>query len=226
MADRDDTNHLLEAMEALVKPVRTKVLQDGPVGTGLAGQHAVTVELPPLLRQLDEAIRGTIGIGGSGALPWQRNMLDADALFRFMKINSAIKDWARMVAAPITPDDAVKTLQSWYLRFVDTRPSPEREKFYTAKMRSWAEQIVTKLNPPRVWDLPDNCPNCDADSWWSAADKCEYPRPLIVEYHETGPNLIQEATARCRLCDERWGVRELAYAIEQAEVARQETPAQ
>ena len=90
-----DDNYLLLAMESLADPIRTKIIQDGPVGSGLAGQRTVTVTLPCLLQQLNEAIAGTIGIGGSGSLPWTRNMLDADALHRFVTINTTISSWAR-----------------------------------------------------------------------------------------------------------------------------------
>lgn len=215
-------NKLLDSVDALTKPDRTKIIQDGPVGSGLAGQHTVIVELPPLLEQLHQAINGTIGIGGSGSLPWQRNMLDADALFRFMKINSHVKEWAHMVNARITPDDPVSTLRAWYVLYAAKSADEKREAFYIRQMNGWASQIKAKLNPARLRDLPDPCPECEATTWFNPADKMEYLRPLIVTYHQTGANLIQEAVASCRACGYEWGVRELAYALEKAEAKREQ----
>ena len=212
-----EDNYLLLAMEALVDPVRSKVIQDGPVGSGLAGQKTVTVELPCLLRQLNEAIGGTIGIGGSGSLPWTRNMLDADALFRFMKINSTIKEWARMVGAQITPDEAWTTLRAWYVAYNAQPHTEAQDGFYASQMRGWAEQIRQKFQPVRTWDLPGACPVCEAETWWSKATREEYKFPLIVEYNETGPDLIQQARAMCRACEQVWTVRELAFALESVE---------
>jgi hypothetical protein len=205
---------LLDNIDLLTLPHRTKVIQDGPIGSGLAGQQTVTVTLPPLLQQLDDAIRGTIGIGGSGSLASQRSMLDGDALFRFAKISSTIKEWARMVGATITADDAGKTLRAWYVRYTATIHELESERFYEKETAGWVASINAKFNQPRIHDLPDPCPLCGASSWFNPSDGQEYLRPLIVEYRETGPNLIQEAKAICRACATVWGVRELAYAIE------------
>jgi len=215
-----ETNYLLDALDALTKPIRTKVVQDGPIGSGLAGSQVAKVELPPLLTQLEEAIRGTIGIGGSGSLPNQRNVLDADALYRFSLISSTIRDWARMAGAVVTPDDAVVTLRDWYVAYSAKSLTLDAEKFYTRQMTGWAKQITDKLNPPRVWDLPDACPVCGSTTYWSKATAEEYPRPLVVEYHETGADLIQQARALCRACEQVWSVRELAYALEQDESAK------
>lgn len=207
-------NYLLEAVESLVKPIRNKVMQDGPIGSGLAGSQIVLVELPPLLSQLDTAIRGTIGIGGSGSMASQRSMLDSDALHRFMTISSTIKDWCRMVDAVATKD-AAKNLTSWYARYTDRTGSGAGEKFYERQLSSWRAQIIAKLDPPKVWEQPGSCPVCGAETWWSKTTHEEYKFPLVVEYHETGPNLIQEARALCRACEKVWTVRELAYLLEQ-----------
>jgi hypothetical protein len=214
----DRESPLLEALEALTDPVRTKLIQDGAVGSGLAGQKTVTVELPPLLTQLEEAIRGTIGIGGSGSLAHQRNMLDADALLRFSQISSQIMDWARMAGASVTKGNPVATLRAWYAKF--TAGSHSSEVWHTGMMLGWAEQIKEKLDPPRVWDLPDACPVCNASTWTNPTDEQTYLRPLVVEYKPDGPNVIQDAKALCRSCKTVWGVRQLAFELEQAEETR------
>jgi hypothetical protein len=219
----NDDNPLLEAWEALTKPVRSKVIQDGPTGTGLAGQKTVTVELPPRINQLEEAIRATIGIGGSGSPKHQRNMLDADALYRFVKISTTIREWATSAKTPITKDNMTVTLQAWYVKYVAGTPTLDSERFHTRQMKTWAREIDDKLNPARIWETPGDCPVCGANTWWSKSTHEEYKFPLVIRYHETGPNLVQEAEAMCRACEQVWSVRELAYALENNDEETKET---
>lgn len=211
---------LLDAVDLLTRPIRSKVIQDGPVGSGLAGSHTVTVELPPLLTQLEEAIRGTVGVGGSGSLANERNMLDGDALYRFTLISSTIREWARIVGAEVDKQNPAQTLRSWFVLFQQRRNSLEVEQFYTKQLTSWASQIGAKLNPPRVWDLPYACPVCLASTWWSKNTHEEYPRPLVIEYRETGASLVEDARALCRSCEKVWSVRELKFQIEELEKAK------
>lgn len=207
-------NYLLDAVHALTKPVVNKIIQDGPIGSGLAGQTIATSTQPPLLTQLDEAIGGTIGIGGSKSLASQRSVLDADALYRFTLISSTVKDWCRMVGATVT-NDASTNLTAWYLKY-DDRTTGAGSRFYTSQLTGWKTQIESKLDPPRIRELPDRCPVCDANLWYDPSDKLPYLHPLIVKYKPTGPDMIQQAEALCRACGQTWGVRELAYQLEQA----------
>lgn len=215
----DDENLLLLAVEALTKPVTSKVIQDGPIGSGLAGQKTVSVKLPSLLEQLEAAIRGTIGKGGSGSLANERNMLDADALYRMVKIATLVHQWAHSFKADITKGDVSKTLVAWYIKYQVTNPTETSERFYLNKMTAWANEIRDKLNPAKVLLQPGACPVCGAETWWSKATHEEYKFPLVIEYHEIGANLVQEAKAMCRACEQVWSVRELAYALEQADKA-------
>jgi hypothetical protein len=199
--DREDP--LLLAVEGLTRPITSKVLQDTAM---------VTVELPPLLTQLYEAIAGSVGIGGSGSLANERNMLDGDALYRFSIISTTIRDWARMVGAEVTKDEPVKTLQAWRLAYRGGKHEPEADRFYIKQLHQWAGQIVAKLDPPRTADLPDACPVCEASTWWKDGE--EFPRPLTIQYRD-GPSLIDDAKGLCRACEHVWSARELAYEIEQ-----------
>jgi hypothetical protein len=146
----DDTNPLRKAVNALTQPVRSKVIQDPPPGLGWELSHTVTVELPPLLTQLEEAIRGSIGVGGSGSLANERNMLDGDALYRFTLISTTIRDWARIVGAKVDKQSPANTLRSWFVLFQQNRNSLEVERSYVKQLTAWANQIDAKLNPPRV----------------------------------------------------------------------------
>lgn len=209
-ADTDD--RLLLAVEELTKPQRSKVMQEAVLRT---------VELPPLLVQLRDAIAGSIGIGGSGSLANERNMLDGDALYRFSLISTTIADWARMVGTTATKNDPVATLKAWYIAYTAKPVQLDSERFYLREMRSWAGQIRAKLDPPRSKDLPDSCPVCDASTWWKDGE--EYPRPLVVEFRD-GPEMIDNAKGLCRACEEVWTARELSFALEEKERAKKVSP--
>ena len=214
MSDNQKPNLLLEAVLTLTKPVRRKVIQ--PDAKSPSGTKVVTIELPSLLEQLDGAIRGTMG-GGGGSLPSERNLLDSDALFKFILITNMVSEWARASGAVVVKRDAGKTLTNWYIKYTQKLTSMESERFYIKKLDSWVRQIESKLDPPSIKDLPDACPVCGAKTWWLASTKAEYPRPLVIEYRPTGPNMLQEARALCRACEKVWNVRELAWELEQAE---------
>ncbi len=215
-----EANTLLDAVDALTKPVRTKVIQEiTDKETGKTRTVTTTVVLPPLLTQLDEAIRGTIGIGGSSALPNERNALNNDALARFMTISSTIRDWARMVGVTSKPaDHPGPLLRQWYVAYKVRPAGLESERFYEGQMTAWAEQIKAMFDPDRIYDLPDACPVCGATEWVNTDDGLKYGRPLIVRFKPDGPDMIQQAQGMCRACLQVWSVRELAYALEGHEV--------
>jgi hypothetical protein len=211
---------LLDNIDKLTKPINRKEFQETIAGQPM---KVVRVTLPPLLTQLDEAIRGSIGIGGSGSLPNERNMLDSDALYRFVMIKTVVEDWARIVKADVHPQDPAATLRAWYVRWNEKARDIPEVKHHRGKTATWVEQIEEKLDPVRIRELPDWCPNCMADAWWNPADKLKYLHPLVIEYKvSAGAELVEKAEAKCRACDEKWGVRQLAYELEQIEKARQE----
>lgn len=206
--DRD--NPLLEAVEALTKPVETTALLDDGT-TEKALNH-------PLLVQLEQAVRGSIvGIGGSGSLANERNMLNGDALLKAMKILSTLKDWARIVGVAyvrdVTPADL---LSAWYVGFIGKPHEPDAERFYVRELDRWTREITAMFDPPRKQDLPNPCPICGATEWWDPSDGQKRTRPLVITFHE-GPQMIDEGKGLCRACDTAFGLRELAYAIEEKE---------
>ena len=203
---------LLEAVEALTKPSRTKVVQDDG--------NVVTVELPSLLDQLDAAIRGSIvGIGGSGSLANERNMLNGDALHKAMTIKSVVKDWARMAGVkPVHGATVTEILRRWYVAYVGKSTEHTADRFYLGQLTGWAEQITAMFNPPRVRELPDPCPDCHAVEWENEADGLMYLRPLQIQFQPDLPDLISNAKGICRACPKTWSARELAYEIENARI--------
>lgn len=190
---------------------RQEVLKDGKV----AGFQTVTVTQPPLLEQLDEAIRSSMGGSTAGAsLPHEASPLDTDALFKFIKIESQIRDWCRNFRVPVAKEP-VDNLRAWHAATLAKGLEPAVETFYVKALRGWVGLIRSKLDPWREKDLPDACPICGATSWW--LDGSEYYRPLIIRYKPDEDQMVSKARASCRACETVWNVRELAYAIEQAE---------
>jgi len=211
----DRTNALLDAVDALTKPIRSKVIQDGPIGSGLAGQKTVTIEQAPLLTQLEDAIRATIGKGGSGSLANERNMLNVEALHKATIIRSQIREWAQAVNIEARPPDKTgDILRRWYAAYTLRPTTLDAERFYVRQMETWSGQIEAMFDPPRIHDLPNPCPVCGASEWVNDTDGLRYNRPLIIQFKPDGPDLIQQATGMCRACLKVWSVRELAYAIE------------
>lgn len=209
------TQSLLDAVDELTLVTNTRerqeVLEDGKV----IGFQNVTISLPPLLQQMDEAIRSSMGGSTSGAsLAHEASPLDTDALYKLIKIETQIRDWCRMYAVTPTkrPGD---DLRAWYVATLTRGLDDAAETFYVKTLGSWAGIIRSKLDPWREKDLPDACPACGARTWWSAGS--EFYRPLVIRYKPDEEQMVSRAKAVCRACDEVWNVRELAYAIEQAE---------
>jgi len=194
---------LLEAVDELTLPKRVKVMQDDGV---------VSVSIPPLLTQLDDMIRSDIGLTASGAsLAHERNILDADALYKFIQISSQIRDWCRM--AKLRPDkEPAVALRRWYVA-ASGGLDEAGETFHARMLGAWAAYIRVKLDPARERELPDACPVCGASEWWR--DGVRFLHPLVVKYR-LGSALVDDARGMCRACEKSWAVRELAFALENA----------
>lgn len=202
--DRDDP--LLTAVEQLTKPIRSKVMQ---------GEAISVVELPPLLVQLDQAIRSSMGGTASGAsLAFEGAPLNTAALFKAMKISAQVTDWCH--ALKIVPARNTRAdLLTWYAAYTQSTPDPTVERYRTKVLRGWAASIEEMLNPPRERELPDACPTCDATEWWDMRTGGKYPRPLVIRYRPGDDDLVGDAKGFCRACEAAWGARQLAFELEE-----------
>lgn len=207
------TDDLLAAVHNLTRPTHRKLLQDDPDDT--KPPRVVKVVDKPLLEQLIDSITATIGIGGSGSAPNERNMLNNEALFKAVKITELVKDWAHRVDIQTRPADLPgPLLDQWYVLFTQKEHGDEIVRWHINKLESWARQIEAMFDPPRTRDLPNACPVCEADTWWK--DGAEYARPLVLTFHE-GPRMIEDGKGMCRACEATFGLRELSYAIDERE---------
>lgn len=192
---------ILDAVDALTTPVRTALIRDDG--------SMIRAEQEPLLVQLEDAIRGSgVGIGGSGALASERNIINGVALFEFQQIRASIIRWRQELSLSPT-DSLVDGLRGWHAAWIATQDAAE---FRLSELRRWAKTIRTLLDPPRQQDLPEPCPACDAGTWFDAQTVEERLRPLVILYrNDEHPD---KATAKCRACECTWGARELAYELE------------
>ena len=240
------TEALLDAVDALTKPSRTKIIQDvyktvmddnghpktddaGNPVREISGTKATRLERPALLDQLDAAIRGTMAATGGNAASASsaRNLLNAEALYQFIRIRSMIADWARRAEVPRTAD-AAQELRLWYIAWT-AHPQPESTiRFHTRKLEAAATMINDIIDPKDTRTVPGPCPEPECPQqerfglWFYFDPKTREQgnRPLVVEYRASdGPLMVMNARCRCRACGTVWeSVRALQYEREQAEL--------
>ena len=182
------TSDLLDAVDALTKPTRSKVIQ---------GDVVTVVNHDPLLVQLEAAIRSDIGgtIAGGG-LSSERNILDNDALYQAMQITSMIATWC--IAAQVKPTRVpIDDLLAWF------EVRPDAGDFYTDQMVKWADFIRAKMDPTKALEVVGECPECSATVWVDG-EGIEHPRPVIVSYLPDDPFGTVQGACRVESCLAIW----------------------
>lgn len=212
----DEAFDLREAVDALTTHTHTKVPQH------VDGRDVVTtVRHDPLLKQLDDAIRGAMAgtEGSSSSAPSTRSLVNSDALHQLAVISSMIIDWCRMAGAPVRRDP-VEGLRGWHAAVL-AQDIPRG--FYTGVLRRWAGTIRAVVNPARELTVTTACPSCDA-SVWETTEGEEASHPVVVTYRPDDADILSSATARCRACGTEWrgviALRGLAFDLEQDEERR------
>ena len=191
-ANREDRSGMLDfhkAVDSLTLPRVETIMQEGVIRV---------IELPPLLAQLEAAISGTLKNDAASrvASAFERNILDGEALFEFMKISSAIGSWCRM--ARIKPTKvAVDDLVEW--SDVVERPTD----FHVSEMQSWERTILGKLDPVKTVEITEPCPVCESSAWQDA-DGVWHPRPVVVQYRRSNPNDTVGGWCRVEECGAVW----------------------
>lgn len=244
-------NDLLSAVDSLTLPVKVRVTQDllvtrtqpdgRPAVDGKGnpvrdrkGTQTVTVEHDPLLVQLEDAIREAMATvaGDAASLKSTRGMIDAEALYQFTRISTTVRDWSRMAGAP-RRDTISDQLRAWYVTWTQEEREESHIAFRLRMLNSWAGLIRDKLDPHDEYVQPGRCPMPDCPqgtdpitgkaTWFDPRSQEERTDPLVVMFRRTdGPMMVLKAKARCKACGTVWSVRELAWALEQAEKDEQE----
>ena len=192
------SDELREAVDALTRPIVDHIPQIDDAGKWL---RAHTVQHPPLLQQLSDAITSAIGKGGGGGNP-ANDVLNGDALERAQLIRVEITSWGLMLRLKSSPD-MVADLIRWQGVFIQTGRDTD---FYVRMMRKWESQITGLLDPPKRLEVTVSCPLCGADKFTDAEGKA-LPFPIVIEYRRESP---LAASGICRACLNVWtGEREL-----------------
>lgn len=203
---------LLELVDALTLPDQNRVRQE--TAPGRTTTHTVTN--PCLLEQLENAIRSSVSGRGGSSDPAARNVLNSDALYRFMLIQQQLREWCMLADVETRGRNAAGNLRAWY---VTTLAVPGfNPDWYTVVLFEWMVSIRSMLNPRRLLELPDDCPICDASTW--ADDEGDTAlHPLVCSYPVDHPDgVLAGAAVRCRACGEEWRglgrIREIAWTLE------------
>lgn len=197
------TDPLLEAVDALAKPVVTHFAQKSDAGKWL---KAHTITRPPLLQQMAEAVMpsGANKANGAPTAPNTRSLIDLEALFEFRKMVAAIGSWCRIedVMPERNPANPVKDLERWYVARLARRDLDDR--FYITQLAGWVRIIRNKLDPPESFTAEIPCPICQTTTWGDMINGGGM-WPIEVKYRldeDTGH--MTEETALCRPCKAVW----------------------
>jgi hypothetical protein len=181
---------LIDAVTALTKPTRTKVVRDDGSTT--------TVRHDALLVQLEAAVTSAIGNGGGGGSATGSVLNDA-ALQRALIIRSQIGDWCRLVK--VRPSrDTVDDLTRWLVAFTGR---DQEADFYTRTLHDWAATIINLLDPPKTVPLAGACPVCKATSW-TGDDGSYRASPVAALYDHANPMRSARAVCRAGECGTEW----------------------
>lgn len=205
-----EVDPLLEAVEALTKPVIEHMVQIGDDGKWL---RAHTIEHPPLLRQIADAVTPLSSVTGPGtpALPSERSPIDLHMLYEYSKIFSQIRSWCHKAGVPVTRPphvDVVADLDAW----AATRGRAEVEGFYVKQLRKWADLIRDLLNPGESFEADYPCPVCGATEWGDFIMGGS-TRAILVTYAKDDAGHIRNERALCRPCSTVWEGHEAVWEL-------------
>lgn len=197
-----DTDPLLAAVEALTKPVVEHLAQRTDTGKWV---RTHTVEHPPLLEQMHEAVWPSTGNdGNSKSSPRERSLADNNMLFEYAKICSAIADWVRLAGGKPTRDPIANLGQWSALHMAD----PDRDDdWYIRALHGWKYAIRKMLDKPVAFTIKGACPVCGATEWGNWKDGGGM-RVLKVEYVRDEHDDPTNVNAVCQACRVIWEGRE------------------
>lgn len=192
---------LLDAVDALTLPTHTLVVQTITIN-GRETEQSTRIEHPPLLTQLEDAIRGVMdgSEGGAATVAFTRSVLNAAALQAFMVIDGQIREWCQIEKATVSNHPG-ESLRSWYAARLSRLH--DDDGWHVKRLRRWESTILTTVQPPRTLELTVPCPACGSDTWLDF-DGAVYRHPVQVSYREGDADILRDARASCRSCSKTW----------------------
>lgn len=182
------TTELAEAVEALTRPSRTKVIRDDG--------STIVVEHEPLLVQLETAVTSAVGNGGGGGTATGSVINDA-ALYQLLLIKTQIGDWCRLAGVRPDRQNTTVTLERWFAAQVN------ESTFHTRTLETWAATITELLDPPKTVPLAGPCPVCKATNW-IGLDGSLRASPVAVLYDQATLHASLRAVCRVVECSAEW----------------------
>ena len=181
---------LIDAVTALTKPTRTKVVRDDG--------STVVVRHDALLVQLETAVTSSITGRAGGGGQSTGNVLNSAALYEASQITSQINDWCRLARVRVMRGDTIGNLTRWMVAFAG---SHDESRFYEDVLHGWVGTIRGLLDPRGRFQVEDPCVVCKADRY-TDAEEVERRFPVIVEYEIADPQ--GTAVCKCLACDAQW----------------------
>jgi hypothetical protein len=221
-------NELLDAVQKLARPYRTKVLQQND-----AGISCITdIEHAPLLLQLRDAVIGGIGKHAGGSAARERIPFDAGALELFDEIAAVINGWYRRLPNAVEERHINDRLSDWFVDYENRRRGGkitlETDLDTTRLVEGWARRIEGMFDPEKTLEVTGACPTCGARYAFDPKSG-DQMTAVVIKYRELGELFFDHATGMCRACTEVWKggsrLRELRYLIDQAETMNEEDAA-
>jgi len=213
-------NPLLAAIDTLTLPRIENIPQRTDDGVYI---RTHTVTHPPLLEQLKAAINPSSNTAsGSASLKSTRNLIDANAMFEYGKMSSAIGDWCLIWKVGVTRDPIVD-LRRWYTKYsaYDHGNDPQ---FYIGQLNKWAAKIRNLIEPAIRYPVNITCPVCGSRTFTTEDGETNL-FPILIEYRrQDGETIKPKATCRNDGCGAEWvgydAIRELGEEVEE----RAQTP--
>ena len=222
-------NWMLEAVERLTLPHKSRVLQTNDAGISCISE----VDHEPLLKALKDAIGSGVGRHASATQGREKIPLNPAALELFDEIADDVTTWSKHLPTADPSDTLWHRLGKWYVDFENRRRgnqlSLEQEREFEKVIVGWDRRITDMFDPPSVFELtrivdghnrPEACPECDQSVAFEPKTG-NHITALIVEYREMGPETLDLAVACCRSCGTVWkgrnAIRALRWAIDHPE---------
>ena len=187
-------------------------------------QHRITVMHDGLLEQLRQAVRSSQGPRpDGGALPSERNVLDADSLELYQQLSDKCGQLFKDVTDTKPFKEPEANLRHWYIEFANRyqkrKVSTDRVHEALKMLATMVGQIDTKLNPPTIIEITSPCPRCG--SIYGLDERGVYRHAVIVESRVHYYRSLENTKAKCVHCGAQWvhgqGMRQLRWEIDQKE---------
>lgn len=153
-------------------------------------REAPTVQLPPLIHQLQDAVPGSGNTDhGTPSTGSARSPVALAALDLLTEIATTAR-----VPVRATVPGLAEHLREWCDRVCGDETQVVRAAELAAE---WPDRARTLLDPPKKWTTPGECPHCGKDTAYTQQDGEQHRRPAI-EFDRAN------ARARCLCCPARW----------------------